>query len=630
MFPARNDSLPHERELEGMQTTLEMTESPRVHTPSPSRMPSLDLERAASPAPSYAPAPRSAGGGIPYFEPLGEADVYDVFELELTLTPGGKEAAINMRYRSVDSSSGRPTYKITKKTRAHFLGKKNMRVTVERSVAWNCLNAAYAAHGEPGYGEKGYKEVFLAKDQPPRSVALTATKDQVLAHTAMGSVVDVASTCGGYDPDRALRRETPAHHFFTLKLNEMGRGAPGNNNSKSKSAAHGTAPRGKRSGSHPSSPLSPSSAPQANANNTNNVRSHAYTGGGHFVFDAAPSGRSDLVSTLYCTGYDQRPVARTGDIAVAELRVRPIPAATDVGSAPAPAWARFFKERHAVLHIARRGLEACMTGPHVDMRLPNHGAGTKGVLSRGQALEVVVAAMGTAVLAVEHEGLQAKRWAWLVQRGAGGAVPVPKPLSLAPMTMPIKPAPIATGVDNNPGLASPSSSGEADTPSSDDSQGPPSGGSLATFHRGRLNSAASTPVPFFARNRGYTPSIADSRRGSRKGSAGSGIEMDEWIAADEAGPPAHPAAAHSPESSSSRVGVCARKGSILSQHSGDEGILGDQHLKAGSWPQKRTASEYSQGEPMPSIGPPSNVFGARAASWMDAEEEGEGVEYIFT
>ncbi|KAJ7156169.1 hypothetical protein C8R46DRAFT_1226404 [Mycena filopes] len=614
MFPARAASLLHdEREMDRMSLQTHEKEAP----PSPSRMPSLDLEpdlaaareAASTPLPSHhshhSHAPPAAGD-LPYFAPLGPDDVYDVFELELTLTPGGKEAAINARYRSSDSSSGRPTYKITKKTRAHFLGKKNMRVAVERSAAWNSVTASYATNGEPGYGEKGYKEVFLAKDQPARSVALTATKDQVLAHTALATVVDVSSVCAGYDPSRTPRRETPAHHFFALKLNDMGHAPPSPQPTRGKRSAAATAP----------SPLGPSTSAKP------------YAGGGHFVLDAAPRGRSDLVSTLYCTGYDQRPAARLGDIAVAELRVRAIPGA----AAPLPAWARFFKERHAFLHVARRGLEASMTGPHVDMRIP--GAGAKSaVLARGQALEVVVAAVGTALLAVEHEGLDAKHWGWLVQQQRG---PVPRPLALPPS------AEVPT---ENPGLESPSLS-DAQS-SSDGSQGPPSGGSLATFHRGRLNSGGNASP--FARSRGYASSVAERRSfvehgsGSRKGSAGSGIELDEWIASEQ------------PEAPSTRGGVWARKGSVVrSEHgAGDEGVMlagqdydQQHHLKAGSWPPQKMQqgrapfvgahSGHAAGHAHGELGPPSNVFGARGTSWMEVEGgsgpgAGAGAEdYLFS
>jgi hypothetical protein len=48
-----------------------------------SRMPSIDLEPSASPS-------LPASTGTTHFEPLGDDDVYDVFDLELTLGAGGK------------------------------------------------------------------------------------------------------------------------------------------------------------------------------------------------------------------------------------------------------------------------------------------------------------------------------------------------------------------------------------------------------------------------------------------------------------------------------------------------------------------------------------------------------------
>ncbi|KAJ7801553.1 hypothetical protein B0H14DRAFT_1675411 [Mycena olivaceomarginata] len=518
--------------------------------------------------------------GPPPFEPLGEHDVYDVFDLELTLAAGGKEAGIDVRYRSSDnSSSGRPTYKITKKTKAHFLGRKNMTVEVSRNLAWDSTTGAPTNNGS-----KGYTNVFSARDQASRSVALRAT-NSVLSKTTLGGVIDVSTVCGAYDPSRAPQRETPAHHFFTLKLNPSCAPAP-------EKAAHGT-PRKRPRGNNGAIPSPTPPQPQP------------YTGGGHFVFDSAPRGRSDLLSTLYCTGYELRPHARAGDIAVAELRLTVRP-----GAAAAPPWARFFKERHAALHVARRGLDACMTGPHVEMLVPGlalaaaaadtqgpgQGLARRAVLARGQALECVLAALGTALLAVEHDGLEGKRWAWLVrqqqqqqQRPSAGLGPAGA-AALAPL------APVPSAEDN-PGLASPDCEGGASV-HSDDSQGASPG--LAAFEAHiRANGGGGG---LFA-PQAYTPSISER----------SEEELDEWVEAGDAAVPAHPAQGQE----APRGGTWARKNSVMSERSVGEGPLSpsalsapqlesglglgmgmgsktphhhqhqhQHHLKAGSWPEK--------------------------------------------
>ncbi|KAF7345004.1 hypothetical protein MVEN_01663200 [Mycena venus] len=462
-----------------------------------SRIPSIDLEpdadsredkldaAAGAPLPMSGP-PTPTATGLPSFEPLGEGDVYDVFDLELTLGAGGKEAGIDARYRSSDissTSSGRPTYKIQKKTKAHFLGKKNMTVDVSRSLAWDSTTATAANNGS-----KGYANVFSAKDQSSRSIALHAT-NSVLSKTAIGAVLDVSSICGAYDPSRAApgpRRETSAagHHFFTLKLNSSCM-------PDKPAHAHGTT----RKRGVPAQP-----AAQAGPK--------PYTGGGHFVLDGAPHGRRDLLTTLYCTGYEQRPHARPGDIVVAELRLRPLPASistTDPGAAPPPrpnAWVRFFKERHAALHVARRGLDACMTGPHVHMQVPAaDAAGRRAVLARGQALEVVLAALGTALLAVEHDGLESKRWAWLVQRnGAPMALASPAPLAMASLAS-------LPATADNPGLASPDGEGDGtDGHSTDDSQQSPSPGPMGFEPHNRTPGGAGLFAP-----KSYTASIAEQQ-----------------------------------------------------------------------------------------------------------------------
>ncbi|KAJ7145684.1 hypothetical protein C8R44DRAFT_896797 [Mycena epipterygia] len=560
-------------EDENVHHTFEVEGPPREST-THSRIPSLDLER----RPTTPPPTRAA-----YFEPLGEDDVYDVFDLELALTPGGKEAGIDARYRSSDSSSGRPTYKIQKKTKAHFLGKKNMTVDVTRSLGWDSSTAMPTPNGA-----KGYANVFSARDQQSRNVVLNAT-NSVLSKSAMGGVIAVSSVCGMYDPSRAPRRETGAHHFFALKLSDMGTPDVARSGTKS------------RRGGGPYPPPAP--------------RTHKpYAGGGHFILDSAPNGRTDLLTTIYCTGYEQRPKARAGDIVVAELRVRP----ASLGAPPA--WARFFKERHAALHVARRGVEACMTGPHVDMLVPGaEAAGRRAVLARGQALEVVLAALGTALLAIEHDGLEGKRWAWLVQSVA------PRPtLGLAPAAA------------DNPGLASPDGEGEGTDGHSDDSQGPTS--SLRAFERG--------PGGSLFVGKGYSPSITERRsfadRGSIVGSEG-GIELDEWVTEDSA-ISVHNLPVHGPEPP--RGGTWARKSSLMSVRDepsvmvGPPLALGPQHhLKTGSWPQKtrQSVAVFEQRkEPLVATVPePKAPTFPRAGGWADAQAQNamqkrEEEEYMFS
>ncbi|KAK7035706.1 hypothetical protein R3P38DRAFT_3483673, partial [Favolaschia claudopus] len=444
-----------------------------------SRLGSLDLDRQPPQPSMFSP------NGPPRFEPLGPDDVFDVFDLELTFHVGGKEAGIDVRYRSSDSSSARPTFKIQKKTKAHFLGKKNMTVEVSRNLAWDPATATATNNGS-----KGYTTAFTAKDQSPRNVSLLST-NSVLAHTAVGSVVDVSTSCGSYDPSNAPLRENSAHHFFNLKLNTSCMpDAPSpqqQNSSRKRGGNHGTA-----------TPVPPPTPAHA----------RPYVGGGHFLFDSASHGRTDLLTTLYCTGYDQRPHSRPGDIAVAELRVRPASSGGGGGAqqppAPAP-WMRFFKERHASLHIARRGLEACMTGMHVRMQVPSvETQGRSAVLARGQAMEIVLAVFGTALLAVEHEGIEHKRWAWLFRPNAGlgnmkNNANLPGPL----FGLGTSPAPT---VAEDPGLATPDPDGE-DGHSDDSAQSPsPSSPRFATFEQHRGPPLFPPPPP---KGKVYTPSISE-------------------------------------------------------------------------------------------------------------------------
>ncbi|KAJ7619722.1 hypothetical protein FB45DRAFT_931475 [Roridomyces roridus] len=606
-------------------------DAPDSHVQHPhSRMPSIDLlEHDMRELDLDSMIDRNPGGGVdqraetavPFFEPLGPEDLFDVFDLELAMVPGGKEATVDARYRSAESGSGRPTYKIQKKTKAHFLGKKNMSVEVSRSQGWDVSTAAPAANK----GAKGYINVFSARDQPSRAVGLTATNNCVLTKTTLGAVVPISSACGSYDPMR-VARQSSSHHFFSIKLNDGG------------GALSSTLPAKGKFHARPSVPLS--APPRAG-------EPQQYEGGGYFVLDSAARDRTDLVTTLYCTGYEQRPTPRVGDPVIAELRVRP-------SAGGPPTWARLFKERHAALHISRRGLEAALCGPHVNMCIRGDDGrpvdGMRAVLSRGQALEAVLAAVATALLAIEHEGgLAAKRWAWLAQQRVRPVAP--------PALGPSSPA--MTDEDTNPGLTSPEGDGEGSA-ISDDSNGSPA----ALFERG--------PSGLFAGGgaEGYSPSIERAsfidRDGPEKGWAGADVE-------EERVPPLtmiQDAARGDKDTASIKsgigAGIWARKGThpppplVLAQQQPQQ-----QHLGAGNWPlgkmQQNTNRQSvavlgmganghgmaygSQGEPLVAIAEPRsraptspttptytavNGNGARSPPWAQPEQKAIGDDdYMF-
>ncbi|KAJ7055642.1 hypothetical protein C8F01DRAFT_455296 [Mycena amicta] len=488
----------------------------------------LDAEHRAPPRDGFNPianATKTVGSSeMSLFEPWGEEDVFDVFDLELVLSPGEKDASIDIRYRhsSSSSSSGRPTYKISKKTRpAHFLamgmGKKNMSIDVARSIAWDVLNGAPASGGHKGLG---YSTAFTAKDQPARAVALRAA-NSILSKSTLGPVLSVSNVCGPYDAcsppatqhNRAQehqaqwqgtqQRQSLAHHYFLLRLNDMG-------------VAPGPAANGKRTARG----TGPTPTP---ANKT----ALGYEGGGYFIFSGSPpqQQRTDLITTLYCTGYEQRPHPRPGDVVVAELRLRPAAAPT------APAWARFFKERHAAVHISRRGLAACMSGSHVRMDIQGVEPGQRAVLSRGQAIEVVLTTLGTALLAIEHDGsLATKRWAWLAPAPSLSTQPPRRAPALA-----LDSSSFAPSVADDPGLASPEDGPHSG--SSDDSQGPPTASISSTHAFGfgikhAPTTAALAIVPSRAGSL-YTPSISERE-----------LMIEEWMDADADGDandgPGHP------------------------------------------------------------------------------------------
>ncbi|CAK5270900.1 unnamed protein product [Mycena citricolor] len=521
-----------------------------------------------SPVSVIPPASATTGGsGLPFFDPLSDDDVFDVFDLELVLGPGGKDTEIDARYRSSDSSSGRPTYRIQKKMKAHFLGKKNMSVEVLRSQGWDAMSAMPT----PNATSKGYITAFVAKDQPSRCVTLTAA-NSILSKSTIGNSLAVSSACGLHDPSRLLKRDTPAHHFFLLKLNHMGmpdkfpsKGGP------------------KRKGPAPPSPAAPSVA---------------YEGGGYFVLECAPPDRGEVLSTLYCTGYDQRPRARKGDIAVAELRVRPVVPGT--GSA-LPPWARFFKERHVALHISRRGLGACMTGPQVNMVLPGVAAGRCAVLSRGQAMEVVLSTVCTALLAIEQEGFESKRWAWLSPRPiAAGSLNTLKPAP-SPLVLPSHP-------EDNPGLASPDGSGSTTAAPSEEFDRTPGQG--MTFP---MPIPSHTPYSSETRSFVDATSIAPSSASGGPGGNAHGIELDDWMSAPADEPPAAPPVMQS------------RKNSLIGAAPPDV-----HHLKGASWSQKiqkrQSTLSALRKESTVTVTSPLPAEPQRGIPWP---EDKESEEYMF-
>ncbi|KAK7029513.1 hypothetical protein VNI00_014546 [Paramarasmius palmivorus] len=82
-----------------------------------------------------------------------------------------------------------------------------------------------------------------------------------------------------------------------------------------------------------------------------------------------------------------------------------------------PTWLRFFKERHATLYISRRGMDAAFTGLHVNMAVPNAVEGNRYTLTRGQSQELVITTFAMMLLSIEHDGIESKKWNWMLERG---------------------------------------------------------------------------------------------------------------------------------------------------------------------------------------------------------------------
>ncbi|KAF5361430.1 hypothetical protein D9758_006121 [Tetrapyrgos nigripes] len=317
----------------------------------------------------------------PYFPPLSEQDEFDIFEMELQIDLGAKSAEISVRSRHKPLNSGRAIFKAEKKNRTALLGKKNLSLLIFRSDGWDSVNSEPIA--QKG---KGYYTIFQAVDENPRRLTLTASqRNSVLAGTSKANSITLSPYCGSYDPQKSKTgaRDNASFYFFPLGITEFER-----------SASSGAA------------------APIPSA------LTKPYSGGGYFVFDAINNGRKDLLCTLYCTGYEKRHSIQKGDIVVAELRLtRP---ALDLGggsqdsSAGQPSlWKRLFRERHVSLHVSKRGLHAALVGQHVNMAVPNQDPNSRYTLTVGQAHEIVISMFLAAILSIEHDGLESKKWSWL-------------------------------------------------------------------------------------------------------------------------------------------------------------------------------------------------------------------------
>ncbi|KAH7872680.1 uncharacterized protein C8R40DRAFT_1071604 [Lentinula edodes] len=315
---------------------------------------------------------------LPYFPPLSSDDEFEIHDLELVQDNEKKRMDILVRPRM--HSLARPTYKIEKQTHSHFLGKKTFDILISRLDSWDSIHCRPIQSQSSKVG-KVYIVLFQAKDQSPRHISLTPTKSMVLHRTARGGDICLTPHCGSYDPQRSRApqpRLSSGYHYLPLHITNF---------------------------EHPPSMPVSKSIPAA--------LTKPYSGGGYLLFDAHSRGRSDLLSTLYCTGYERRCVPRTGDVVLAELRLsRP---ATD-DEVNSPSWSRLFRERHVSLFISKRGIDAVFTGLHVNMFVPNSVESNRYSLTFGHAQEIIISLFATSLLAIEHEGIESKKWAWLLKR----------------------------------------------------------------------------------------------------------------------------------------------------------------------------------------------------------------------
>ncbi|KAJ4481195.1 hypothetical protein J3R30DRAFT_3403429 [Lentinula aciculospora] len=319
---------------------------------------------------------------LPYFPPLNLDDEFEVLDLELVYDSERKEKDILVRARS--HTLTRPMYKIQKQTHGHFIvGKKNLDILISRLESWDPIHSKPILSHSSKTG-KGYIVLFQSIDQNPRHISLVPTKSMVLYSTARGGNICLTPYCGSYDPQRS-RASQPrtglGYHYLPLHTTDFEQPL--------------TVPGQHRSKSIPVALTKP------------------YSGGGYLLFDAHSRGHSGLLSTLYCTGYERRDTARIGDIVLAELRLsRP---GTE-NAVNVPSWGRLFRERHASLFISKRGIEAVFTGLHVNMFVPKSVERHRYTLTSGQAREIIISLFATSLLAIEHQGIDSKKWAWLLNR----------------------------------------------------------------------------------------------------------------------------------------------------------------------------------------------------------------------
>lgn len=318
-------------------------------------------------------------------------DDYDIFDLELVTSVGAKQTEISVRRRNPTlTSSGRPTYKVEKKTISHFLGKKNMAVVINRNEGLSAVNSSRSR-----MHPKGYAPIFEAHDENTRQITMTATPQCVLSGTVRGNRITISPSCGSYDPQnsRTHRRDGAAYHFFALVISDLS-----------------------------------SSPPGVESSDPMEISKPSYPGGGYFVFDASSHGRKELLCSLYCTRYDKRHRVYPDDILVAELRLPNLPNTVSSSSPKSrtPSWTRLFREHHASLHISKRAIDACFSGDDVKILASKPVPGKRHFFTREQGLEIIVSVMTMSLLAIEHDGLESKKWVWLTSREAMEQPAVPR------------------------------------------------------------------------------------------------------------------------------------------------------------------------------------------------------------
>lgn len=248
-----------------------------------------------------------------------------------------------------------------------------MSISVSRNEGWDATKGEpFPANRDREKKTLGYIPVFKGHDQSSRHLTLSATK-QTDPPPFAGRI---AMTPVGMDADG--HRQSTCHHSFTL----------GSDATQKKK---------------PHSIYGASSMPAQTP----------IGGGAYFVFDCNNQGSRDLLTSLYYTGRENRPQVRRGDPLLAELRLQtPV---LEPAKARIPAWKRLFRDRYASLHISRRG---------VDMGLP-----TGRSLTQGQAQEIVLTSVAMVILSIEHDGVESKRWGWMLHNHMIGS-PMPRGLTV--------------------------------------------------------------------------------------------------------------------------------------------------------------------------------------------------------